>query len=57
MSGAGVVRSSGEVVARSGSAMPMPPGTTAISVVRRVSRSDEQLHARRAVSVEELLSE
>jgi hypothetical protein len=56
MSGAGVVRSSGGVVARSGSAMPMPPGTTAISVLRSVSRSDEQLHARRAVPVEELLS-
>ncbi len=56
MSGAGVVRASGDVVARSGSAIPMLPGTTAISVVSSVSRSDEQLHARRAVSLEEPLS-
>ena len=55
-SGAGVVRPRSEMVADSGTAIPMPPGMTAISVVSSVSGSAEQLHARRAVSVEELLS-
>jgi hypothetical protein len=49
-SGTDGARSDGTDAVEFGSPIEMPAGTTAISVVRRVSGSDGQLHARRAPS-------
>ena len=56
MSGADDARSGVDAGTMFGSGMPTAAGVTAISVVSSVSGSAEQLHARRAVPVEELLS-
>jgi hypothetical protein len=56
MSATDDARSGDEAVTMFGSGMATVPAMTAISVVSSVSRSAEQLHARRAVPLEELWS-